>query len=195
MTDTDIISSDMYPSDKEKFVKKLELKEVQEDSKQWTTYRRSIAHCLNPIPGILRRIPVLNEPAILLEEESWLNCREKELSLKSKNLTWETYASLREQSVFRPHAENPDWTVMAQEGIIDIHGIGPFGRVIEMFAETFLYAGIRRGFAIMEDRLMEMKDTNSFEDNLNKKEVVSTKAAPPQIVFPSLSDFHLILFC
>ena len=28
--------------------------------------------------------------------------------------------------------------------MIDINGIGPFGRVIEMFAEKFLHAGVKR---------------------------------------------------
>ena len=28
--------------------------------------------------------------------------------------------------------------------MIDVNGIGPFGRVIEMFAEKFLHAGVKR---------------------------------------------------
>ena len=28
--------------------------------------------------------------------------------------------------------------------MIDVNGIGPFGRVIEMFAERFLHAGVKR---------------------------------------------------
>jgi len=35
-------------------------------------------------------------------------------------------------------------TVFEQHGCIDINGIGPFGRVIEMFAERFLHSGVKR---------------------------------------------------
>lgn len=35
-------------------------------------------------------------------------------------------------------------TVFEQHGSIDVHGIGPFGRVIEMFAEKFLHSGVKR---------------------------------------------------
>ncbi|XP_060566716.1 PRELI domain-containing protein 2-like [Ruditapes philippinarum] len=143
-----------YPTEKEKFVKRIDVIEEKTDS-DGINYRKSIAICENVIPKLLRKIGVLNEKAILLEEESWFNVRRKQLHLKSRNLTWCKYANLWEKSVFRSHDENPAWTIFEQHGSIDVHGIGPFGRVIEMFAESFLHSGVKRSISIMEDSLDE----------------------------------------
>ncbi|XP_052809907.1 PRELI domain-containing protein 2-like isoform X1 [Mya arenaria] len=144
-----------YPSAKEKFVRKIEVQDAKEDHVRGVSYKRSVAYCDNVIPGFLRTIRVLNESAILLEEESWFDKRQNQLSLTSRNLTWANYARLYEKSKFRQHDSNPNWTVFEQHGSIDIHGIGPLGRVIEMFAQRFLHLGVKRGFMIMEDLLKE----------------------------------------
>ncbi|XP_053396777.1 PRELI domain-containing protein 2-like [Mercenaria mercenaria] len=143
-----------YPTNKEKFVKKIDVLEQKTDA-DGINYRRSIAVCENVIPRILRTIGILNEKAILLEEESWFNVRKNHLELKSRNLTWCKYARLWEKSVFKRHKDNPAWTVFEQHGSIDVHGIGPFGRVIEMFAESFLHSGVKRSLSIMEESLQE----------------------------------------
>jgi hypothetical protein len=35
-------------------------------------------------------------------------------------------------------------TKLEQKGEIDIYGLGPFGRIIEIFARSFLHAGVKR---------------------------------------------------
>ena len=52
---------------------------------------------------------MLNEKNILLEEEAWLNMSSGNLHIKSRNVTWEKYAVMREESFFKPHIENPNW--------------------------------------------------------------------------------------
>jgi hypothetical protein len=51
----------------------------------------------------------LNEENIILEEETWLNLTSLSMQIKSRNVTWEQYAYMREESTFTPHAENPNW--------------------------------------------------------------------------------------
>ncbi|OWF42530.1 PRELI domain-containing protein 2-like [Mizuhopecten yessoensis] len=144
-----------YPNAKEKYVQKIETIEQQIDKNSGVNYIRRIATCHNVIPAVLRLISALNVKEFLLEEKSWLDAKKQSLHLKSRNLTWCNYANMWEESVFKPCPENPKWTQLKQHGVIDIQGIGPFGRVIEMFAEKFLHAGVKRGLSIMEDLLLE----------------------------------------
>lgn len=133
-----------YPTEKEKFVRKINLIEEKTDLAREVIYRKRVAECENVIPRIMRTIGVLNEKAILLEEESWFFLRQNHLEVKSQNLTWCQYAHLREQSTFRTHEHNPNWTVFEQHGSIDVHGIGPLGNVMEIFAQRFLQMGVKR---------------------------------------------------
>ncbi|XP_064628464.1 PRELI domain-containing protein 2-like isoform X2 [Lineus longissimus] len=104
---------------------------------------------------LMRRklLNLLNEPNIHLEEESWFYHRRRRLELKSRSLTWSHYALLSEESTFEPCETNTKWTVLRQHGMINIHGIGPLGRLIEMFAEGFLHQGVKRGLNNMEQLL------------------------------------------
>lgn len=47
--------------------------------------------------------------AIEVEEEAWLNKKERCLRLHSYNVTWSKYASLEEFSTYRACDNNPDW--------------------------------------------------------------------------------------
>jgi len=118
-------------------------------------YHRRIATCLNVIPNMLRRISALNVEHIYIEEQAWLDHRMRTLTLKTKNITWADYAYLWEESVFRPLRENPHWTLFEQKGVIDVHGLGPFGRIIEMFAERFIRKGMQKSLTIMDELLSE----------------------------------------
>ena len=57
------------------------------------------------------KIKTLDEQRILLEEEAWLNMSSGCLHIKSRNLTWATYADMREESFFTPHVDNQKWWV------------------------------------------------------------------------------------
>lgn len=50
-------------------------------------------------------------PAIQVEEEAWLNSKERRLRLHSYSLTWSKYASLEEFSTFKACENNPNWYV------------------------------------------------------------------------------------
>ncbi|KAK3585697.1 hypothetical protein CHS0354_020263 [Potamilus streckersoni] len=139
-----------YQCEEEKFVKRIDTLEHRIDPVRGIDYKRRVAVCDNVIPSILRKVHILNEAAILFEEHAWLNVRERCLHLKSRNLTWEKYAQMHETSTFKPCSENAQWTLFEQHGEIDITGLGPFGRMIEVFAEKFLHAGIKRSLTIME---------------------------------------------
>ena len=51
-------------------------------------------------------------PALEVEEEVWLNKKEKCLHLHCYNLTWSKYAFLEEYSCYRACDSNPDWLVL-----------------------------------------------------------------------------------
>ncbi|XP_064628463.1 PRELI domain-containing protein 2-like isoform X1 [Lineus longissimus] len=138
---------------KDNFVERIDTHEKKVDGLAGLVYRRRIATCTNVVPYLLRKLNLLNEPNIHLEEESWFYHRRRRLELKSRSLTWSHYALLSEESTFEPCETNTKWTVLRQHGMINIHGIGPLGRLIEMFAEGFLHQGVKRGLNNMEQLL------------------------------------------
>lgn len=144
-----------YPNAKEQSVTKIDTLVHNLDISSGIDYRKRIATCTNVIPTVLRSIKILDVKAILLEEQAWMDPGNRMLRLKSRNLTWSEYANMWEESIFKPSEENPHWTKLEQKGVIDINGLGPFGRIIEIFAKSFLHAGVKRGLNIMEDLLKQ----------------------------------------
>uniref|UniRef100_A0A2K6MUJ8 PRELI domain containing 2 n=1 Tax=Rhinopithecus bieti TaxID=61621 RepID=A0A2K6MUJ8_RHIBE len=102
-----------------------------------------------------KKVSILKVPNIQLEEESWLNPRERNMAIRSHCLTWTQYASMKEESVFRESMENPNWTEFIQRGRISITGAGFLNCILETFASTFLRQGAQKGIRIMEMLLKE----------------------------------------
>ncbi|KAM7142523.1 PRELI domain-containing protein 2-like isoform 3-T4 [Molossus nigricans] len=118
--------------------------EEKRDVSTGIIYRKRIAVCQNVVPEILRKVSILKVPNIQLEEESWLNPRERSMAMQSHCLTWTQYASRKEESVFRECMENPNWTEFIQRGRISITGAGFFNCILEAFASTFLRQGAQK---------------------------------------------------
>lgn len=146
-----------YPTAKEKNVLNVDI--VEKKTEKGVEYTRRIATCLNVVPRMMRRLSGLNVDAIHIEEQCWMDKSERTLRLQSKNITFAKHARLHEESIFRPLVENPHWTWFEQTGIIEIHGLGPFGRVLEMFAHCFLQNGVKKSLRIMEELLTERART------------------------------------
>eukprot|EP00058_Branchiostoma_floridae_P008391 XP_002593879.1 hypothetical protein BRAFLDRAFT_121082 [Branchiostoma floridae] len=144
-----------YPTPKEKFVESITTVEESVDSVSGVEYRKKLATCTNVVPKFLRRLGLLNVPAIILEEESWYYRRQSTAKLSSRMLTWENLAQLREESEFRPSPENPNWTEFRMRGTISITGVGPFGAILEYYAQVFLRGGGKKSIRIMEELLRE----------------------------------------
>ncbi|CAH1788363.1 unnamed protein product [Owenia fusiformis] len=142
-----------YPTKREPFVERIDtLEQFKEGDLE---YRKRVAICTNVVPSFMRKLAILNEPQILLQEEAWQHLKSRKLRLKSCNLTWAKYASMSEQATFREHHSNPDWTIMEQVGSIKINGLGFLGTLIEQFAQSFLNSGVQRGLDIMDEILVE----------------------------------------
>lgn len=110
---------------------------------------------MNVLPGLLKKLCPFS--AIEVEEEAWLNRKDRCLRLHSYNLTWSKYASLEEFSTYRACGNNPDWTKFEQHGSINVYGVGSLiGGMMEAFGQTFLQRGAKKGFHIMEDLIMTM---------------------------------------
>uniref|UniRef100_A0A8C4S7C8 PRELI domain containing 2 n=1 Tax=Erpetoichthys calabaricus TaxID=27687 RepID=A0A8C4S7C8_ERPCA len=107
-------ASQSYPCPLEKHIRGIKTVEEKTDCKSGIIYRRKIAICNNVVPKILRKINILNVNDIYMEEESWLDMKQKIMNIKSRCLTWTQYASLNEVSFFKESGENPDWTEFYQ---------------------------------------------------------------------------------
>ncbi|XP_007473887.1 PRELI domain-containing protein 2 [Monodelphis domestica] len=148
-----------YPNSMDKNVIAVRIVEERTDASTGIIYRKRIAICQNVIPEILRKVSILKVPNILLEEESWLNLQERNMTIRSHCLTWTQYASMNEDSVFRESLENPNWTEFIQRGRISITGAGFLNYILETFARTFLKQGAQKGIRIMETLLKEQCGT------------------------------------
>ncbi|XP_031522377.1 PRELI domain-containing protein 2 isoform X1 [Papio anubis] len=144
-----------YPNPMDKNVLSVKITEEKRDESTGVIYRKRIAICQNVVPEILRKVSILKVPNIQLEEESWLNPRERNMAIRSHCLTWTQYASMKEESVFRESMENPNWTEFIQRGRISITGAGFLNCILETFASTFLRQGAQKGIRIMEMLLKE----------------------------------------
>uniref|UniRef100_A0A8I5N0U9 PRELI domain containing 2 n=1 Tax=Papio anubis TaxID=9555 RepID=A0A8I5N0U9_PAPAN len=137
-----------YPNPMDKNVLSVKITEEKRDESTGVIYRKRIAICQNVVPEILRKVSILKVPNIQLEEESWLNPRERNMAIRSHCLTWTQYASMKEESVFRESMENPNWTEFIQRGRISITGAGFLNCILETFASTFLRQGAQK-FAVV----------------------------------------------
>ncbi|KAM3925824.1 PRELI domain-containing protein 2 [Leptodactylus fuscus] len=144
-----------YPTPLEKNVTAITTVEEQTDPTTGIVYRRRIAVCSNVIPSFLRKWSILKVSNVYLEEESWLDMKARVMSLKSRCLTWDQYAQMKEESVYRESKHNSNWTEFSQKGTITITGAGYLNFVLERFAQTFLKQGAKKSIAIMEKILEE----------------------------------------
>ncbi|XP_067141873.1 PRELI domain-containing protein 2-like [Centruroides vittatus] len=143
-----------YPTDKEKNV--LSVKTVKRIIKDdGIEYWNRVACCSNIVPSVLRKLKEFEQDHIYIEEECWLNKNTHEMNVRSRNLTWEKYGKLKEESLFKKFPENPKWTHFHQRGSIDLGGIGHIGWLIECFAEKFFRQSIKKSLRIMEELLCE----------------------------------------
>ncbi|XP_032811560.2 PRELI domain-containing protein 2 isoform X2 [Petromyzon marinus] len=144
-----------YPTPKEKMVIGIKTVEERQDGLTGVIYRRKIATCANVLPRFLRQLGALQVDNVRLEEESWLDVQRRVLDVQSRCLTWTHLATMHEQATLHPSPRNPTWTEFVQHGTVAVTGLGSLGRLVEMFAHTFLSQGAKRSVRIMDGLLEE----------------------------------------
>ncbi|KAL9984542.1 hypothetical protein ACROYT_G006847 [Oculina patagonica] len=144
-----------YTCGKDTNVTSITVLEHRTDPETGEEYLLRRGECVNVLPGLFKKLCPF--PAIVVEEEAWLNRKERCLRLHCYNLTWSKYASLEEFSTYRACDNNPNWTSFEQRGSISVNGVGSLiGGMMEAFGQTFLQRGANKGFCIMEDLIMTM---------------------------------------
>nr|XP_032811556.1 PRELI domain-containing protein 2 isoform X4 [Petromyzon marinus] len=101
------------------------------------------------------KLGALQVDNVRLEEESWLDVQRRVLDVQSRCLTWTHLATMHEQATLHPSPRNPTWTEFVQHGTVAVTGLGSLGRLVEMFAHTFLSQGAKRSVRIMDGLLEE----------------------------------------
>uniref|UniRef100_A0A3B3RWG2 PRELI domain containing 2 n=1 Tax=Paramormyrops kingsleyae TaxID=1676925 RepID=A0A3B3RWG2_9TELE len=100
-----------YPTPLEQDVRGIKTVEEKRDHVSGIVYRKRIAVCNNVLPSILRKLTVMDVDDVFLEEESWLDLKQKTMNIKSRCLTWTQFATLQEVSVFKESPANPNWAL------------------------------------------------------------------------------------
>lgn len=149
-----------YTCGKDANVTAITILEHKIDPETGEEYLLRRGECNNILPGIFKKLCPYRK--LEVEEEAWLNKKQKSLRLHCYNLTWSKYASLEENSCYRACESNPNWTLFEQRGRISVFGVGSLiGGMFEAFAQRFLQHGAKKGFNIMEDLIMTMGGRNS----------------------------------
>ncbi|KAI1898365.1 hypothetical protein AGOR_G00071570 [Albula goreensis] len=144
-----------YPNPLEENVRDIKTVEEKKDI-TGIIYRRRIATCNNVLPGILRKVHLVNVDDVYLEEESWLDRKQKTMNIRSRCLTWTQLATLQEVSTFRESTANPNWTEFWQTGSVTVTGIGRLNRLFELFAHSFFSRAVRKSVNVM-DTILEQR--------------------------------------
>ncbi|XP_023698170.1 PRELI domain-containing protein 2 isoform X3 [Paramormyrops kingsleyae] len=102
------------------------------------------------------QLTVMDVDDVFLEEESWLDLKQKTMNIKSRCLTWTQFATLQEVSVFKESPANPNWTEFFQKGSVTVTGVGRLNRLFELFAQSFFSKGVQKSVQVMET-ILEQK--------------------------------------
>ncbi|XP_070544421.1 PRELI domain-containing protein 2-like isoform X2 [Ptychodera flava] len=145
----------MYPNEKEKMVRSVETVEQSIDDSTGVVYLKRIATCANIFPSILRQFRVMQISDILLEEEAWIDHNQRMMKIRSRNITWSNYAKGWEESVFKPHKHNCDWTMIEQKGGVNFCSLGPFSKILEVFTRGFVERAVKKSLRVMDELLEE----------------------------------------
>ncbi|KAJ8352454.1 hypothetical protein SKAU_G00239300 [Synaphobranchus kaupii] len=138
-----------YPTPLENHIRDIKTVEEKKDI-SGIIYRRRIATCNNVLPNILQKVNLMNVDDVYMEEESWLDGKQKTMNIQSRCLTWSQYATLQEVSIFTESTANPNWTEFRQMGSISVTGVGRLNRLFEIFAQSFFSRGIKKSVQVME---------------------------------------------
>ncbi|ELT95428.1 hypothetical protein CAPTEDRAFT_226270 [Capitella teleta] len=163
-----------YPNPMEPRVQNMKTLEHKNDNHQRIYYFRRLIICQNLIPMALRKLNFMNVDNFELEEEGWIDYAKRTMRLKSFCQTFTTYADIRESSVFTTHNSNHNWTVLRQQGSVEIKGLGYFGLIVEAFAQQAMRHGAYQATSIMDTLLKEQAtekissqghDSNQYRTN------------------------------
>ncbi|XP_071785662.1 PRELI domain containing protein 3B-like [Asterias amurensis] len=75
------------------------------------------------LPGWVIRFLGMN-PTCFVSEHSLVDAKERTLLLKSKNVTLNSYVSIDEELVYKPHPTISNATLLTQEAVVTVNGFG-----------------------------------------------------------------------
>ncbi|XP_068612905.1 PRELI domain containing protein 3A [Brachionichthys hirsutus] len=75
------------------------------------------------LPAVVRAILGATHTQTYVKEHSVVDPEKRKMELCSTNITLTNLISVDERLVYRPHADNPDITVLTQEAIITVKGM------------------------------------------------------------------------
>ncbi|XP_034031247.1 PRELI domain containing protein 3A isoform X1 [Thalassophryne amazonica] len=76
------------------------------------------------LPAVVRAILGTSHTQTYVKEHSIIDPEEKKMELCSTNITLTNLISVDERLVYQPHPENPEVTILTQEAIIMVKGVG-----------------------------------------------------------------------
>ncbi|XP_039594443.1 PRELI domain containing protein 3A isoform X2 [Polypterus senegalus] len=88
------------------------------------------------LPSIVKAILGTSRTVTYIKEHSIVDPVEKKMELCSTNLSLTNFVSVDERLVYIPHPENPDVTVLTQEAVITVKGVGLSSYLEGLMAHT-----------------------------------------------------------
>uniref|UniRef100_A0A8C4T050 PRELI domain containing 3A n=1 Tax=Erpetoichthys calabaricus TaxID=27687 RepID=A0A8C4T050_ERPCA len=97
------------------------------------------------LPSIVKAILGTSRTVTYIKEHSIVDPVEKKMELCSTNLSLTNFVSVDERLVYIPHPENPDVTVLTQEAVITVKGVGLSSYLEGLMAHT-ISTNARKGW-------------------------------------------------
>ncbi|XP_032323094.1 PRELI domain containing protein 3A isoform X6 [Camelus ferus] len=101
------------------------------------------------LPGLVRAVLGTGRTMTYVQERSVVDPAEKRMELCSANLTLTNVVSVSERLVYTPHPENAGRTVLTQEAVITVRGIG-LGSHLEGLMVNTIASNAKKGWAAIE---------------------------------------------
>lgn len=95
----------------------------------------------------------MEDNAISVEEEFWLDYSEHRHWIRLRNVTYSEYLNIWNSSLLVPDPSNPEWTRLEQHGAIEWNMFGHFGYAMEMILKKFIERKMKQDIRVMEELL------------------------------------------
>jgi len=125
------------------------------------------------LPDWMTRLVGMNR-ACYVSEHSEINPSKREMTLRSRNLTFCNFVTIDEQLVYSPHPNDPSSTVLHSESVINVHGL-PMTSYLEGCIKGTMSSKAGQGRQAMEWVISRIKEETQDFGRAAREEIDGLK--------------------
>lgn len=156
--DISLASWKKYPCDKRKDVVQLDLLEREFDPETGILKTTRLCQAKSLAPMWVNKL--LGTPKwVFFIEHAEIDPRNNRMVLQSRNLTWSSWISMKEQCLYTPHPKRADWTDLEQTATVAVSSLSfPIASRLEKYLTSTFNSNAERGREVMELAMVRVRD-------------------------------------